>query len=255
MKNVRQEVNEIDISTQNETIKYGDAMRVAVFLSFFVAFFVLTFRSPFCRMFFTAAGSRDLIVWLDKWVSHAGIFGPLAFIVIYTFGSLVFSTIPMNAAGAILFGKINGICFSFIGCMFGSILGFYIGRFFLAGAVRRRFINRIAGMEEKIRTHGFTTILYLRLVGFPYAVLKFAAGASGVSFRSYFWGSFLGIIPPIIIESFFFGRMKEILSNYKGVEDFIDTQLLVPLIIFVFSLLFPLIIKIIKGCSSGLEVE
>ena len=94
-----------------------------------------------------------------------------------------------------------------MGNAIGAILAFLVARFFLRDFVVRKIITRypkIKEFEESFFSHGFSTVLFLRLVPlFPFNGLNYALGVTKVSLKDYVWGTFLGIIPGTILFVYF----------------------------------------------------
>ncbi len=65
---------------------------------------------------------------------------------------------------------------------------------------------------------GFATVLYLRLIYFPFTPMNFGMGLTKVHFREYFFGTGLGILVGTFIFTFFIGTVKEIWAsgNWAG---------------------------------------
>ena len=61
-----------------------------------------------------------------------------------------------------------------------------------------------------LNDNGFATVLYLRLIYFPFTPLNFGMGLTKVRFRDYFIGTGLGIIVGTFIFTFFVGTLREV---------------------------------------------
>jgi uncharacterized membrane protein YdjX (TVP38/TMEM64 family) len=98
-------------------------------------------------------------------------------------------SIASLAAGG-LFGVALGALLTVLGASIGAVGSFYLGR-----ALGRDEVERIAGprarrLDSFLRRHGFTTVLYLRLVPVvPFNVFNYACGATGVRGQDYFAGN------------------------------------------------------------------
>jgi len=86
-------------------------------------------------------------------------------------------------------------------------------------------------------------IFYLRIFWFPFIVLNYAAGATRIRFRDYFLGSTLGLLPAVLLSTYFFGAMKEALATYRRPADLLTFDLLTPVLLLAFSFFLPALIK------------
>jgi uncharacterized membrane protein YdjX (TVP38/TMEM64 family) len=85
-----------------------------------------------------------------------------------------------------------------IGSIAGATAAFGVSRGLLRGWVRRQLGSRAAfrAIDRAVQNEGMTIVLLLRLSPlFPYNVLNYAFGATGVSGRSFILGSWLGMLP------------------------------------------------------------
>ncbi|MBS4206969.1 VTT domain-containing protein [Bacillus sp. FJAT-50079] len=87
----------------------------------------------------------------------------------------------------------------------GSIISFVLYRYWLQSLFRKRMDLE---MKEKIESHGFLFILYLRLIPFvPSSLVNIAAGASTISFSRYVSATLIGNFIYIFMMCFFVHEM------------------------------------------------
>jgi len=222
-------------------------LKVLVFLVFAGTVAYLLFFSSLGNLFLTPEGRKELVGKIDLLVRAAGPFGPLFFIIIYTLGVLGLPATPFNAAGAFIFGKVTGTICNVVGATLGASLSFVLGRYFLRDFGKNLLIGKLGELDRKAEKHGFSLVFYLRLALFPFIVLNYSAGVTRIRFGDYFWGTFFGILPSVIIVSFFFGSLKEIVATYRGPADLLQFDVLVPAALLVFSIFLPSIVRKIRG--------
>ena len=137
-------------------------------------------------------------------VAGFGVWAPIVYIVAYALASLAFVPgTPLTLAGGALFGVWYGTAYTVVGATIGATLAFVLSRtirHFTFTTDKRMSGGAVAQKlqvyDEKIATHGFITVLFLRFVPlFPFNGLNFALGFTKVSYRDYVLGTFLGIIP------------------------------------------------------------
>jgi uncharacterized membrane protein YdjX (TVP38/TMEM64 family) len=213
-------------------------IKALVFVLFMIAA-VYLFRFTSVKEFFTETA-------LSHFLETAGIWAPLLFISVYAVGVCLF--VPgtlLTALGAAIFGAYQGFLYVWIGAMVGSSAAFWIGRTlgreFAASAIG----DRLRKYDDAVERNGFATVLYLRLVYFPFTPLNFGMGLTKVRFRDYFFGTGLGIIVGTFIFTFFIGTLKEVwASGHWG--QLLSSKVFFSVGLFVFSLFIPKIIKKLK---------
>lgn len=140
---------------------------------------------------------------VQQWVKSVGIWGPLAFFLIYI-GAVV-ATIPGTLFGIIagaLFGSLVGVLIISISSTVGASLTFLIARYFARDAIahwlsKNRIMRRLDELTEQqgIMIVGLTRLIPL----FPFTLLNYGFGLTKVSFKTYVFWSWLGMLPGTII--------------------------------------------------------
>lgn len=184
---------------------------------------------------------------LGNFLETAGRWAPVLFMLIYTIGVCLF--LPgtlLTGLGAAIFGAYWGFLYVWIGAMLGASAAFFIGR-----TLGREFAASLIGdklkkYDDAIERNGFATVLYLRLVYFPFTPMNFGMGLTKVRFKDYFFGTGLGIIVGTFIFTFFIGTLKEVWASGNWGE-LISFKVFFSIGLFIFSFFIPKIIKKIKG--------
>ena len=183
---------------------------------------------------------------LSRFLEAAGFWAPLAFLLVYTAGICFF--VPgtlLTALGAALFGAYWGFLYVWIGAMAGASAAFWIGRTLGREFATTLIGDRLKKYDDAIERNGFATVLYLRLVYFPFTAMNFGMGLTKVRFWDYFLGTAFGIIVGTFIFTFFVGTLKEVWASGKW-EDLFSFRVFFSVGLFVFSLFIPKIIKRFK---------
>jgi len=134
---------------------------------------------------------------LDYYTAHKLIMvaGFMAVYILQTALSLPGAAILSLAAGAI-FGSITGTVYAVIAATLGAAGAFLVTRYLLRDAVLSRFGSKLEGMNRELEARGFSYLLFLRLVPlFPFFLINLAAGLTRLPFKTFFFGTLLGIIP------------------------------------------------------------
>ena len=183
---------------------------------------------------------------LGRFLEAAGFWAPLAFILVYTAGICFF--VPgtlLTALGAAIFGAYWGFLYVWIGAMAGASAAFWIGRTLGREFAASLIGDRLKKYDDAIERNGFATVLYLRLVYFPFTAMNFGMGLTKVRFWDYFLGTALGIMVGTFIFTFFVGTLKEVWAGGKW-EQLFSFRVFFSVALFVFSLFLPKIIKKFK---------
>ena len=183
---------------------------------------------------------------LGGFLEAAGYWAPLIFMLIYTAGICLF--VPgtlLTALGAAIFGPYWGFLYVWVGAMAGASAAFWIGRTLGRDFAASLIGDRLKKYDDAIELNGFATVLYLRLIYFPFTPMNFGMGLTKVRFRDYFFGTGLGIIAGTFIFTFFFGTLKEVWASGDWGRLF-SFKVFFSIALFVFSFFIPKIIKKIR---------
>jgi uncharacterized membrane protein YdjX (TVP38/TMEM64 family) len=186
---------------------------------------------------------------LSRLLEEVGFWAPLAYIVIYAAGICFF--IPgtlLTAIGAAIFGPYWGFIYVWIGAMIGASAAFWIGRTLGREFAASLIGERLKKYDDAIERNGFATVLYLRLVYFPFTAMNFGMGLTKVRFWDYFFGTGLGIIVGTFIFTFFIGTLKEVWASGDWGQ-LISFKLFFSVALFIFSLFIPRIIAMFRKKS------
>jgi uncharacterized membrane protein YdjX (TVP38/TMEM64 family) len=187
---------------------------------------------------------------LGAFIETAGLWAPALYIVLYAAGVCLF--LPgtlLTGLGAALFGAYWGFLYVWIGAMIGASAAFFIGRTLARDFASSLIGDKLKRYDQAIERNGFATVLYLRLLYFPFTPMNFGMGLTAVRFRDYFFGTGLGIIVGTFIFTFFIGTLKEVwVSGDWG--QLLSFKVFFSIGIFIFSFFIPKIIKKFKHESQ-----
>ena len=186
---------------------------------------------------------------LSRFLRTAGIWAPLLFMLVYTAGVCLF--VPgtlLTALGATIFGPYRGFFYVWIGAMAGASAAFWIGRTLGREFAASLIGDRLKKYDDAIERNGFATVLYLRLVYFPFTPMNFGMGLTKVRFWDYFFGTGLGIIAGTFIFTFFIGTLKEVWAGGDW-RDLLSFRVFFSVGLFLLSLFIPKIVNRLKKTS------
>jgi uncharacterized membrane protein YdjX (TVP38/TMEM64 family) len=183
---------------------------------------------------------------LGRLLETSGYWAPLVFILVYTLGICLFvpGTI-LTALGAAIFGPYWGFVYVWIGAMAGASAAFMIGRYLGRDFAASMIGDRLQKYDDGIERNGFATVLYLRLLYFPFTPMNFGMGLTKVRFWDYFTGTGLGIIVGTFIFTFFVGTVKEVWAGGNW-DQLLSWKIIFSVVLFIFSFFIPTLIKKIK---------
>jgi uncharacterized membrane protein YdjX (TVP38/TMEM64 family) len=195
---------------------------------------------------FTAVKDLLTVDRMKQFLDTSGFWAPVLFIVIYTVGICLF--VPgtlLTTIGAAIFGAYWGFLYVLIAAILGASAAFFIGRYLGRDFAASVIGDRLRRYDEAIERNGFATVLYLRLIYFPFTAMNFGMGLTRVRFRDYFWGTVLGIIAGTFIITFFVGTIKEVWAggDWSKLWSF---KVVFSVALFVLSLFIPKIIKKVR---------
>jgi uncharacterized membrane protein YdjX (TVP38/TMEM64 family) len=210
-------------------------VKAAVLLAFIAAAVYLVRYSP-VRGYFTPET-------LTGFVKGAGLCAPVVFVALYAGGVCLF--LPgtlLTALGAAIFGAYWGFVYVWIGAMIGASAAFWIGRTLGRDFAASLIGDRLRHYDDGIERNGFATVLYLRLIYFPFTVMNFGMGLTRVRFWDYMAGTGLGILVGTFIFTFFIGTVRDVwLSGNWG--ELVSFKVFFAVGLFIFSLFIPKIMK------------
>ena len=141
---------------------------------------------------------KDTLVWIES----LGSIAPIAFISIYIGSTVAFLPAFILTLGAgVLFGVWLGSVYVFIGATLGSIAAFLIGRYLARDWVAKKIVDndKFTAIDRAVGKEGLKIVLLTRLSpAFPFNLLNYAFGVTGVSIQDYVIGS-IGMIPGTIM--------------------------------------------------------
>jgi uncharacterized membrane protein YdjX (TVP38/TMEM64 family) len=208
---------------------------------------VLFIVMAICVVRFTPVKDYLSAETLGALLDKAGIWAPAAFILIYAAGVCLF--VPgtlITAIGAALFGPYWGFLYVWVGAMIGASTAFFVGRGLGREFTASLIGDRLKKYDDAIERSGFATVLYLRLVYFPFTPMNFGMGLTKVRFRDYFFGTGLGIMVGTFIFTLFVGTVKEVWvsGDWGGLLSF---KVFFSVALFIFSFFIPKLITKLRA--------
>ena len=149
---------------------------------------------------------------LKGFIRQSGVWGPLIYITVYAFRSLIFfpASILTITAG-ILFGPWLGILLTMIGENISANISFLVGRYFAADVLKylNTKISLVPRLTCKIQDNGFLTVLTMRLTFLPFDLVGYSSGMCNIKQRDFALATLIGTIPGLLTFVFLGGSVLD----------------------------------------------
>ncbi|MEL6494974.1 MAG: TVP38/TMEM64 family protein [Cyanobacteria bacterium J06623_7] len=161
------------------------------------------------------------------WIQHLGWVGSVAFILLYIAATILLVPGSILTLGAgVIFGVVWGSVHVLLGALIGETCAFLLGRYLVRDWISQKMAHNptFVRLNQAIANEGLKIILLTRLSPvFPFSLLNYAFGVTGISLRDYFYGS-IGMIP-MTITYVYLGSLAEDLAGIGTVEGLAHPQL------------------------------
>lgn len=168
------------------------ALKFAIFIVFAAAAFGLARYTGAID----SLGSEDFKTRIEGY----GVWAPLVYILIFSIApSLLLPGLPITVAGGIIFGPVRGIIYTSIGSTIGASLAFLFARYMAREWVKNAIKGtKFATLDSEVEKRGWRIVAITRLIPlFPFNMLNYAFGLTGVKFSHYAAASFVFMLPGI----------------------------------------------------------
>jgi uncharacterized membrane protein YdjX (TVP38/TMEM64 family) len=149
-----------------------------------------------------------------------GFWGYLVLIGAYIVAALFF--VPgslLTLAAGFLYGVPAGLIVVSIGSTLGAAAAFLVGRYLAREKIEKKIaLNpKFDSIDRAVGREGFKIVLLTRLTPvFPYNVLNYAFGLTGVSFRRYILASWMGMIPGTLLYVYLGSTARDLAQVFSG---------------------------------------
>jgi uncharacterized membrane protein YdjX (TVP38/TMEM64 family) len=155
-----------------------------------------------------------------EWINNNGTLGYLVFVVAYIAGSVLLlpGTILTLGAGFIWSVVLGSVLVS-IASTLGATASFFVGRYLARDWVAKKVESKpgFQSIDKAVSKEGFKIVLLTRLSPiFPFNILNYAYGITGVKARDYILASWLGMIPGTIMYVYFGSLITEFAQLASG---------------------------------------
>ncbi|MGB8330042.1 MAG: VTT domain-containing protein, partial [Polyangiales bacterium] len=128
------------------------------------------------------------------WFREAGAWGAVIFVLAYAclqpFGV---NGLLFLLSAPLIWGPIEAFLLNWVGTVGTGLFSFAGARFVARDWVQQRLPRRIRRFDDRLYTHGFRTVLLLRLIFYTAPTVQWALGVSRVSFSPFLVATVLGV--------------------------------------------------------------
>lgn len=111
-------------------------------------------------------------------------------------------TVPVVAGGAV-FGALSGGLLAFTGMVAGAALSFALAHTLARDLVVHLLGSRLKRFEHQLQRLGFWTLLRLRFLPMPYAIVNYGVCLAGVRFSTYIYSTSVALLPICLTYAYF----------------------------------------------------
>ena len=149
------------------------------------------------------ARAQSLLQAALEQIGQLGYWAPVLFILLYIAACVAMLPASiLTIGGGTLFGLVEGSVYVSIAATLGATAAFLVGRYLARDWVTRKIGKRpaFAAIDQAVAEEGWKIVLLTRLCPiFPFFLMNYAYGLTRVSFRHYFFATWVGIIPGTIL--------------------------------------------------------
>jgi len=154
------------------------------------------------------------------WTQGLGFWAPVLVAAMYIPAALLFVPGSILTLGA---GFVCGIPRGTMAVSLGSVMGasaaFFVGRGLARGWIESKVAKneKFKAVDQALAREGFKVVLLARLSPIlPFNVLNYAFGATRVSYRAFFFGSWIGMLPGTFMYVYLGSAVKSLADILTG---------------------------------------
>jgi uncharacterized membrane protein YdjX (TVP38/TMEM64 family) len=186
-------------------------LKAAVLAALLAAGFLLLRYSPLKDWLDRERLAAALAMLREAWWS------PFALLALYVaLAPLGLPMTPLIFASAAVFGTVVGGAYNVLGCFLGAAASFLLARWLGRDLVVRLAGERLRSVERLLARHGFWSLLRIRFVPVPFALVNFGAALAGVPLSTFLLSSALGLLPAIAVFTHFFASLTHAAAEDRG---------------------------------------
>ncbi len=175
--------------------------RLMIFLAIVGGLFALRFLFPDVL---TLANFQQHAYQFHNFVQNNYGISVAIFIIVCALATALFIpvTIVATIASGFLFGAIPGAAYAIIGVTIGSMILFFVIRWWLKKSIEQQYAQQLAKLNKELKAHGHYYLLSLQLFPLtPTFLINTLAGVTPISAWQFCWTTVVGILPGSLVYS------------------------------------------------------
>ena len=151
---------------------------------------------------------------LKEWIEGWGLWGPLVYILIYTVAPAFMAPgSVLTVVGGMLFGPLWGVVYTAIGATAGATVAFWVARYLGRDWVAERIKGTgLESLDIEVQRRGWKVVALTRLIPlFPFNLLNYAFGLTGIGTLQYVVATLIFMLPGIVGYVLFSDALFELL--------------------------------------------
>ena len=180
---------------------------------------------------------------LRAFIQQYGMLAPLIYMLLYVLAPALFLPgLPLTVVGGILFGPFWGVVYTIISATAGACLAFLVSRYLARNLIKKRLNGaRWRQLDQQVADQGWKMVALTRLIPlFPFNLLNYAFGLTGIKFSHYALATFIFMLPGCIAFIVF---SSSLLDLFQGR---VSPTLLIGLVLIAAVSLLPVVYQRIK---------
>ncbi|MEC4984602.1 MAG: TVP38/TMEM64 family protein [Oscillatoria sp. PMC 1068.18] len=169
--------------------------------------------------------AQQLLINALEWIRELGVWGVVAFILIYAIATVFLIPGSLLTLGAgFLYQVVFGSIIVSIASVLGATLAFLVGRYLARDKVAQLIESKpnFQAVDEAVAKEGWKIVGLTRLSPvFPFVFLNYAFGLTQVSLKDYVLASWIGMMPGTVMYVYF-GSLAQNLATL-GTQEQPDT--------------------------------
>ncbi|MFZ5997564.1 MAG: TVP38/TMEM64 family protein [Nitrospirota bacterium] len=156
---------------------------------------------------------------------------------------LVPGALVLTLAGGFLFGVVLGTVYTGIGATAGASLSFLAARYIAGKKIQSHYKSQLIKFNKEIERNGYIYLIILRVVPvIPFFLVNMLAGLTGITYRTFLWTTFFGMLPGAAVYSF----VGKQLGTIQSVNDLLSARIIAALLLVVLFTLLPILYKRVR---------
>ena len=166
---------------------------------------------------FYASGAHENIdpEAVRTWLRQSGAWGGVLFVVAYScVQPLGINGLVFLLSAPLVWSPTEAFLLNWAGTVGTGITSFSFARFLAKDWVQQRLPKGVRRFDDRLHTHGFRTVLLLRLIFYTTPTLQYALGVSKVRTAPFLAGTVLGVAPFTLLMTLLGVRINEWLDEH-----------------------------------------